>query len=110
MEVWVSDLFMLQAKRERDAKDREKKKAKHSREKGRGYESKDGKDGTHHDNAGKNESYVLENKRSGKDKDKQHQKRHVSYVDDLSAGENEKDRSKNSQRHSSDRKKSKQVS
>ncbi|XP_057466091.1 pre-mRNA-processing protein 40A-like isoform X3 [Actinidia eriantha] len=97
------------AKRERDAKDREKKKAKHSREKGREYESKHGKDGTHHDNAGKNESYVLENKRSGKDKDKQHRKRHVSYVDDLSASENEKDRSKNSHRHSSDRKKSKQM-
>ncbi|GFY89502.1 pre-mRNA-processing protein 40B [Actinidia rufa] len=57
----------------------------------------------------KNESYVLENKRSGKDKDKQHRKRHVSYVDDLSAGENEKDRSKNSHRHSSDPKKSKQM-
>ncbi|KAL6964146.1 hypothetical protein U1Q18_035205 [Sarracenia purpurea var. burkii] len=97
-------------KRERDAKDREKKKAKRDREKGRGYERRNGKDGTLSDNADKNESYVLEeNIRSGKNKDKKHRKRHASPVDDLSVAKNEKDRSKNSHRHSSDRKKSKQV-
>ncbi|GMQ01204.1 hypothetical protein CsSME_00047922 [Camellia sinensis var. sinensis] len=99
------------AKRDRDAKDREKKKKeKQIREKGRGFESKNGKDGTHSDNAEKIESYGLEeNRRSGKDKDKKHRKRHRHSVDDLSVDENEKDRSKDSHRHSSDWKKSKQM-
>lgn len=101
---------MLQAKRERDVKDREKKE-KHGREKRRGYASKYGKDRTHSEDTGKYESYVLEeNKKSGKDKKRRHRERGLSYVDDLSVGENEKDRSENSHRHSSDRKKSKQVS
>ncbi|KAL7227445.1 hypothetical protein ACSBR1_022322 [Camellia fascicularis] len=98
------------AKRDRDAKDREKKKEKQIREKGRGFESKNGKDGTHSDNAEKIESYGLEeNRRSGKDKDKKHRKRHRHSVDDLSVEENEKDQSKDSHRHSSDWKKSKQM-
>lgn len=105
----VSNLLMLQAKREKDAKEREKKE-KHSREKRRRYASKYGKDRTHSEDAGKYESYVSEeSKRSGKDKNRRHRERYLSHVDDLSVDENEKDRSENSHRHSSDRKKSKQV-
>ncbi|XP_058189771.1 pre-mRNA-processing protein 40A-like isoform X3 [Rhododendron vialii] len=97
------------AKREKDAKDREKKE-KHSREKRRRYASKYGKDRTHSEDAGKYEPYVLEeSKRSGKDKNRRHRERYLSHVDDLSVDENEKDRSENSHRHSSDRKKSKQM-
>ncbi|KAF7116033.1 hypothetical protein RHSIM_RhsimUnG0041000 [Rhododendron simsii] len=101
--------FSAQAKREKDAKDREKKE-KHSREKRRRYASKYGKDRPHSEDAGKYESYVSEeSKRSGKDKNRRHRERYLSHVDDLSVDENEKDRSENSHRHSSDRKKSKQM-
>ncbi|XP_059647909.1 pre-mRNA-processing protein 40A-like isoform X2 [Cornus florida] len=101
-------------KKDKEGNDREKRKTKHRREKER-VESKTGKgrsmkDGTESDDADRTETDVLEgNRRSGKDRDKKHRKRHVSSVDDLSFDEDEKDGSKTSHRHGSDRKKYKQM-
>ncbi|XP_007042685.2 PREDICTED: pre-mRNA-processing protein 40A [Theobroma cacao] len=97
------------AKKEKEREDRERRKAKHGREKERGHE----REKEEHLREGPLEGNVdmaeihddNENKRSGKDDDKKHRKRHQSSVDNLN--ESEKERTKNSHRHGSDRKKSK---
>jgi pre-mRNA-processing factor 40 len=84
----------------------------HGREKDRGREREKEdhlkKDAADNELVETTEIYVSgENRRSGKDKDKKNRKRHQSSQDNLI--ETEKDRSKNSHRHSSDRKKSRRV-
>ncbi|XWS54657.1 hypothetical protein CRYUN_Cryun10bG0107300 [Craigia yunnanensis] len=97
------------AKKEKEREERERRKAKHGRDKERGHE----REREEHLREGPSEVHVdvgeihddNENKRSGKDDDKKHRKQHQSSVDNLN--DSEKDRIKNSHRHSSDRKKSK---
>ncbi|GKV19786.1 hypothetical protein SLEP1_g30005 [Rubroshorea leprosula] len=94
------------AKKEKDREDRERRKAKHGRGKENGHE----REKDEHNKDGGNDDMVEidtsnENKRSGKDDDRKHRKRHKSSVDDFN--ESEKDRTRHSHRHSSDRKKSK---
>ncbi|KAJ0078058.1 hypothetical protein Patl1_37327 [Pistacia atlantica] len=95
------------ARKEKEREERDRRKVKHGREKERGRErekedhlKKDGTDNEHVDS----EIHFFSEKKSGKDNDKKHRKRHQSSQDNLN--ENEKDRSKNSHRHNSDRKKS----
>lgn len=100
-------MYCLQAKKEKERKDKEKRKEreKKSREKGvanRKVRDRVKKDGTESDES---ESYSLEERRrSGRDKDKKHGKRHRDSFDD-----NEKDWF-NPHKRSVEHKKSKQVS
>ncbi|KAK8564242.1 hypothetical protein V6N12_036370 [Hibiscus sabdariffa] len=96
------------AKREKEREERERRKSKHGRDKERGYE----RDKEEHSKEGPSDAHVdtgeihddNEHKRSGKDDDKKHRKRHRSSVDN--SNESEKDRTK-THRHSSDHRKSK---
>lgn len=92
------------AKKEKDREERERRKAKHGREKGREREKDEYiKDGETDDVVDIDDS--IENKRSGRDDDRKHRKRHRSSADDLN--ESEKDQTKHSHRHRSDHRKSK---
>lgn len=51
----------------------------------------------------------IENRKSGRDKDKKHRKRHLEDENDVSLDKNGKEHSRSSHRHSSERKKSRQV-
>lgn len=99
------------AKKDKEGKDREKRKAKHRRDKERGKEKeRPKKDETASENGDRAGSYSFEeSKRSGRDRNKKHRKRHPSSLDDMGLDENDKDRSKNFHRHSTDRKKLKQL-
>ncbi|KAA3463534.1 pre-mRNA-processing protein 40A-like [Gossypium australe] len=96
------------AKKEKERDERERRKAKHGRDKERGYE----REKEEHLREGPSEAHgdisevhdENENKRSGKEDSKKHRKRHQSSVDN--SNETEKDRTK-THRHSSDRRKSK---
>ncbi|XP_044489433.1 pre-mRNA-processing protein 40A-like [Mangifera indica] len=94
-------------RKEKEREERDRRKVKQGREKERGLErEKDDhlkKDGTDDENVD-TEIHFFSEKKSGKDNDKKHRKRHQSSQDNLN--ENEKDRSKNSHRHNNDRKKS----
>ncbi|XP_071935640.1 pre-mRNA-processing protein 40A-like isoform X1 [Coffea arabica] len=98
------------ARKDKDRRYREKKKEKHRRDKEKVVESRKGKerpksDGTDSD---RTESHSFEEReRSGRDRDSKHRKRHSS--DNTSLDENEKDRPRNSHRHSDERKKLKRV-
>ncbi|KAL5855269.1 hypothetical protein ACOSQ4_005071 [Xanthoceras sorbifolium] len=97
------------AKKEKEREERDKRRMKHGREKDRGREREKEdhlkKDGADSEPVETTEIYDSgEDKRSGKDNDKKHRKRHQNSQDNLN--ETEKDRSKNSYRHNSDRKKS----
>ncbi|KAJ7967603.1 pre-mRNA-processing protein 40A-like [Quillaja saponaria] len=96
------------AKKEKEREERERRKAKQRREKegGRDRENEDGrkKDGADGEHAVTYENLVFkENRRSGDDDKKKHRKHHSSeeIMNDM-----EKDRTKKSHGHSSDRKKS----
>ncbi|XVE49358.1 hypothetical protein DITRI_Ditri01bG0077200 [Diplodiscus trichospermus] len=97
------------AKKEKDREERDRRKAKHGRDKERGHE----REKEEHSREGPSDVHVEigeihddnENKRSGKDDDKKHRKRHQSSMDN--SNENEKDRTKSSHRHNSDHRKSK---
>lgn len=103
--------FILQAKKEKEREERERRKGKHGRDKERGGREREKEENLME---GPSEVHVdmgeihdeNENKRSGKF-DNKHRKLHRSSVDNLS--ESEKDRTKNSYRHSSDHIKSKKV-
>lgn len=96
------------AKKEKEREERDRRKAKHGRDKEREHE----REKEEHMREGPLEVHVdmdeihddNENKKSGKD-DKKRRKRHQSSMDNLN--ESEKDRTKNSHRHSSDHRKSK---
>ncbi|XVF01408.1 hypothetical protein REPUB_Repub04eG0086800 [Reevesia pubescens] len=91
------------AKKEKDREERDRRKAKHGRDKERGHD----RENDEHLREGPSELNVdmgeihddNENRRSGKGDDKKHRKRHQGSVDNLN--ESEKDRTKNSHRHSS---------
>lgn len=94
------------AKKDKDREEREKRKARHGRGKESGRErEKDEyiKDGETDDVVDIDDSNA--NKRSGRDGDRKHRKRHRSSADDLN--ESEKDQTKHSHHHRSDHKKSK---
>lgn len=96
-------------RKDKEIKDREKRKAKERRDKDRGKgKDRDKNDGSDSENADREGSHSLEeNRRSGRDRDRKHRKRHSNSADDLSFDEKDRDRSKSSYRHSS--KKSKQI-
>ncbi|KAM7470535.1 hypothetical protein LguiA_008718 [Lonicera macranthoides] len=95
-------------RKDKEGRDREKRKQRRDKERGKGKE-RHRKDETDSEND-RAESYSFEDiKRSGRDKDRKHRKRHHSSFEDLSLVEDEQNRSKNFHRHSIDRKRSKQV-
>ncbi|GKV26518.1 hypothetical protein SLEP1_g35805 [Rubroshorea leprosula] len=78
------------AKKEREREERERRKATHGRGKAKGHERKKDehiKDGGNDDMAGIDNSN--ENKRSGKDDNRKHQKQHKSYTDGLNVRKTE---------------------
>lgn len=92
--------------RERKSKDRREKDRRHDRSRGKERNEKDDGDGE----PDYNEILVSnENRKSGKDKDRKHRKRHHDEEDELSLDKNGKDYSRSSHRHSSERKKSRQM-
>lgn len=102
-------LSTLQDRKDKEGRDREKRKQRRDKERGKGKE-RHRKDETDSEND-RAESYSFEDiKRSGRDKDRKHRKRHHSSFEDLSLVEDEQNRSKNFHRHSIDHKRSKQVS
>ncbi|XP_039043048.1 pre-mRNA-processing protein 40A-like isoform X1 [Hibiscus syriacus] len=101
------------AKREKDKEDKEKRKEKERKEKEREREREKGKDRTKKDetdseNLDISDSYGhKEEKKKDREKDrKQHRKRHQSTADDGSSDKDDREESKKSRRHGSDRKKS----
>ncbi|XAR61994.1 hypothetical protein NMG60_11016563 [Bertholletia excelsa] len=90
-------------KRKRKEKERERER---EREKEKGKE-RSKKDETENENIDVTDSYdYKEEKKREKDKDRKHRRRHQSYADDVNSDKDEKEESKKSRRHGSDRKKS----
>ncbi|GAB4853406.1 hypothetical protein Ancab_017584 [Ancistrocladus abbreviatus] len=93
--------------KEKRSKERREKERRRAKERGKEQVEKDESDSDSYD---LNEiSVSSEKKSSGKGKDKKHRKRHQDADDDASLGKNGKDHSRDSHRHSSDRKKSRQM-
>ncbi|KAJ9567002.1 LOW QUALITY PROTEIN: hypothetical protein OSB04_002968 [Centaurea solstitialis] len=110
----IFDKYMTELKKVRDERKHREDKARKSvdrdrrtssksrRDKERGKKDKRRKDETDSDNG-------EENRRSGRDKDKKHRKRHhQSYLEDMSFEEDEKEKDR-SHRHSVERKRTKQL-
>ncbi|XP_004289761.1 PREDICTED: pre-mRNA-processing protein 40A-like [Fragaria vesca subsp. vesca] len=100
-------------RREKERDERERRRSKHRRERGAGYEkdkeehlTKDGEDTEIIDIMEVNDS--KEKRRSGKNDDKKHRKRHQSDEDQTNGNEN--DRSKRSHGSGSDHKRSRRAS
>jgi len=107
------------AKKEKDREEKEKKKDKEKERKEKDRKEKDrekerekekGKDRSKRDemeiDSDGVEIHASKDKKREKDKEKKHKRRHHETMDDLSPERDEKDESKKSRRHSSDRKKS----
>ncbi|KAK9269905.1 hypothetical protein L1049_025478 [Liquidambar formosana] len=100
------------AKKEKEREEKEKKKEKERKEKEREREREKGKerskkDETESENVDVTDGYgYKEDKKREKDRDRKHRKRHQSGADDVSSDKDEKEESKKSRRHGSDRKKS----
>ncbi|KAJ8762609.1 hypothetical protein K2173_008048 [Erythroxylum novogranatense] len=99
------------AKKEKEREEKEKRKEKERKEKEKEREREKGKDRTKDetdsDNVDGTDSYGhREDKKREKDKDRKHRKRHQSATNDVSSDRDEKEESKKSRRHGSERKKS----
>ncbi|XVE70224.1 hypothetical protein DITRI_Ditri10aG0055700 [Diplodiscus trichospermus] len=100
------------AKKEKEREEKEKRKEKERKEKERDREREKGKERTKKDetdseNLDISDSYGhKEDKKKEKEKDRKHRKRHQSAADDGSSDKDDREESKKSRRHGSDRKKS----
>lgn len=98
--------------KEREEKEKRKEKEKERKEKEREREREKGKERTKKDETDSEnldipDSYLhKEEKKKEKEKDRKHHKRHHSAVDDGSSDKDEREESKKSRKHGSDRKKS----
>lgn len=116
----------LQNKKEKEREEKEKRKDKERKEKERDKEKEKDKDRDHErerekgkDISRKDEKIedvdtvethgYKDDKKREKDKEKKHRKRHQSTTDDVSSDKDEKEETKKSRRHGSDRKKSRKV-
>ncbi|KAL6010577.1 hypothetical protein ACLOJK_001011 [Asimina triloba] len=103
------------AKKEKEREEKEKRKERERKEKERERDREKGKERSRKeeaesDNVDVTDSYgTKEDRKKDKDKDRKHRKRHQSAVDEGSSGKDEKDESKKSRRHTSDRKKSRKI-
>ncbi|KAK6916305.1 FF domain [Dillenia turbinata] len=102
-------------RKEKEREEKERKKLKERREKDRAHVKERGKERSRKEGADSEQVDIIESydtkdsKRSGKDKDKKHRKRHQSDVDEPSSDKSGNERSKSSHRSSGDRKKSKNL-
>ncbi|KAL0545547.1 hypothetical protein IC582_015433 [Cucumis melo] len=98
------------AKKEKEREEKEKRKEKERKEKDREREKEKGrvkKDETDSENVDVSDTHVYrEDKKRDKDKDRKHRKRHHSATDDGASDKDEREESKKSRKHGSDRKKS----
>lgn len=98
------------AKKEKEREEKEKRKEKERKEKEREREkekSRVKKDETDGENVDVSDTHVYrEDKKREKDKDRKHRKRHHSATDDGGSDKDEREESKKSRKHGSDRKKS----
>ncbi|XVF64223.1 hypothetical protein PTKIN_Ptkin09bG0151300 [Pterospermum kingtungense] len=96
--------------KEREEKEKRKEKERERKEKERERDREKGKERTKKDETDSenlDDSYVhKEEKKKEKEKDRKHYKRHQSAVDDGSSDKDEREESKKSRKHGSDRKKS----
>lgn len=114
----------LQAKKEKEREEKEKRKDKERREKEKDKERDKDRDREREKEKGKDHSRKDEeiddadgeeshghkdDKRREKDKERKHRKRHQSTTDDVSSDKDDKEETKKSRKHGSDRKKSRKV-
>lgn len=94
--------------RERDKRSRDKRDKDRRRDRDRGKE-RSGRDEVDAEPDIDDTSVANQSRKSGKDKEKKHRKRHQDDENDSSLDKNGKDHSRSSHRHSSERKKSRQM-
>ncbi|XWS14822.1 hypothetical protein CRYUN_Cryun35bG0041600 [Craigia yunnanensis] len=100
------------AKKEKEREEKEKRKEEERREKEKEREREKGKERTKKDETDSENLDISDNyghkedKKKEKDKDRKHRKRHQSAADDGSSDKDDREESKKSRRHGSDRKKS----